>query len=177
MPFYWLYRHCEIFIVSRGDLRPEHIVCAVFILYFPSNFLSRCPVKYYRNVTSDASSDVSSDACKQTVNNDDDDATPPAVFDLSWTHMSSQPAGWAGFSHRQPSLSLGHSSSRCHPLVAPLIHASLQLLFVYPPPLVLGARFTVEKYSTFFSPHVELVSVECVFGLGFCEECEKTTEL
>lgn len=53
---------------------------------------------------------------------------------------------------RQLSLSLCHSLSHYHPLVAPLIHASFQLLFFYPPPLVLGARFTVEKYSIFFPP-------------------------
>lgn len=81
------------------------------------------------------------------------DATPPSCFDLSWTHMPSQPPDLEGFSHKYKlSVSLCLSLCHCHPLSPHWSVPASKLLFFYPPPLVLGARFTVEKYSIYFPP-------------------------
>lgn len=137
----------------------ELIVCAGFILSFPSHT---------------ASVDVllkkagGMPPCKQIVNSSWQLATPlpPAV--LTSAELICH-------------LFLTHTDNCLSPLrVSPLIHASLLLLFssTPPPPGTWGQDLQWKNilYIFFFPPCWAGVSGMCVRA-GFCEECEKTTEL
>lgn len=143
-----------------GEMWHAHIVSALFMLHFLHKKKTASIDVLWNTTTWNVTLDVSSDACKQTVNKPSSPGSSmmpllPAVFDLSWTCMPSQPPKQAGFAHRDNCLSLCHSRIHCHHLFPHWYMAAFKLLFFcffYAPPLVLGARFTVEKYSIYFPP-------------------------
>ena len=140
---------------------------------FLTEILSRCSLTHCWNVTSYGSSEIVY-TCKHTVNRLPGRLMPlPQMFLTSDELAISATRPGRILPHRDNCLALSHSSSRCHLLVSPLIHASFQLLFFYPPSLWYWGQDLQWKNIVYFSPHVELLSLECVFGQDFARSVKK----
>lgn len=151
---------------------------SVLYSYFPffSKDLSRCPLNYCWNVKSDASFQMLVNRQKNLAALCAYDATPPAVLTSAEPLCHPSHQAWQD-PHTETTVSLPAILPAAATLLSP--HWSMPASsFCFPTrlSLVLGARFTVEKYSIFFPPCWAGGSGMCVWA-RFCEECEKTTEL